>query len=1184
MAGELVGGAFLSAFLQVAFDRLASREIVDYVQGRKLKEGLLKKLKITLLSINQLLDDAEEKQIRNPNVKEWLHELKDAVFDAEDLLDDIATEYELEMTTSKVRKFFTNASLTQFDKEIEQRIGEVLDNLEHLAKQKDVLGLTEGIGVGAGVGGKLTKRMPTTSLLDESSVYGRDDDKEAIMKLLLSDDVRGSQPPVISIVGMGGMGKTTLAQLVYNHQKVKDHFVLKAWVCISEEFDVINMTKTILEALNVSINDSNNLNLLQHKLKEKLDEKKFLLVLDDVWNQNSTCWELFWTPFNYGAQGSKILVTTRSEKVAKVMHSVPLYHLHQLCREESWKLFVHNAFRNTDPSAYPYLEVIGRNIVDKCEGLPLAIKTLGGMLYAKFSEEEWGKILKSDIWDLSDDESNIIPALSLSYHYLPSSLKRCFAYCSIFPKDYEFNKKELVHLWMAEGLLPQSKKSKRMEEVGEEYFQNLASMSFFQLSDDGGCFVMHDLLNDLAKSVAGDFYFRLEGDCIQDIPQETRHLSFSRSFSDSFVRFKPICNCNRLRSFIALDRSMLYGYLPSKLIHDLIPTLKCMRVLSFSGYIEISELPDSIGNLKHLRYLNLCNTGIRKLPDSICMLHNLQTLKLTGCWSLTELPSDMQKLVNLRHLEFTYFQIRYMPLHMGKLKHLLTLTAFYVGKSSETGINQLGQLSQLQDTLSILQLQNVVDPMEALEANLKNREYLKKLELVWNGNNEDSQKERDVLERLQPYKNLKILTVKGYGGTRFPEWIGDCSSLPNIVHLELTNSKYCLSLPTIGQLPSLKELSISSFDGIEVIGPEFYGNSTLSITPPFRSLETLKFEGMVSWEKWYCFQGENETAGVFACLQEIQIKNCPRLTEHLPPYLPSLRKLMIFGCQQLMVPFPRVPSLCVLQLGTCEKMWRLEEVLLTNTTCLEELFISDSDSLGPQWPKWGFSNNSLRTLFIQHCDSLLSLSLDLFPNLHKLELSSCENLETLSASEGLEKLQELKLIHLKNLKSLPEHMNTNLSALQFLRLQNCPQLESFPVGGIPSNLSDIFIMNCPKLVACRMEWGLQHALCSLRYFSIVGDDTESFPEEGLLPDNIRTLRISGFPNLKSIDYKGLLHLKSLETLSISHCPSLLCFPDEALPKSLSSLEIMRCPLLKKRCEKEKGEDWHKIAHIPHILI
>jgi hypothetical protein len=246
MAEALVGGAFLSAFLQVLFDRMASPKFVDFFQQRKLNEGVLEKLETTLRSVNAVLEDAEDKQVTKPDVRKWLDDLKDAVYDADDILDEIATEAlrrevddEFQTTASKVR---TQISTSSFFKKIEPKIKVVHKRLKFLAKQKEHMGLREGVR------GESSKRLPTTSLVQESSIFGRNADKEKIISLLLSDDsTRNENLCVIPIIGMGGIGKTTLAQLVYKDERVKKHFDLKAWVCVSDEFDVFRVTKTILE-------------------------------------------------------------------------------------------------------------------------------------------------------------------------------------------------------------------------------------------------------------------------------------------------------------------------------------------------------------------------------------------------------------------------------------------------------------------------------------------------------------------------------------------------------------------------------------------------------------------------------------------------------------------------------------------------------------------------------------------------------------------------------------------------------------------------------------------------------------------------------------------------------------------------------------------------------------------------
>ncbi|KAJ1413509.1 P-loop containing nucleoside triphosphate hydrolase [Sesbania bispinosa] len=456
MAVELVCGALLSSTFQVAFERLASPEVLDYFRGRKLNQTLLKRLNIKLLSINAVLDDAERKQIRNRHVKAWLDMVKDAVFEAEDLLDEIDThvsqckqEAEFQSSTSKVWNIFDPTPDQEID---ESRIEEILDNLEYLAKEKDILGLKEAI---VGSGSQVSQKLPSTCLLSETVIYGKDVDKEIIFNWLVphteNDD---NQLSVISIVGMGGLGKTTLAQHLYNDPRI---------------------------------------------LKE-----------DNVWNEKRDQWEALQTPLNYGAKGSKILVTARSLKVASTMRSTQTHQLEQLQEEHCRKLFAKHAFQNENSQINHEFKEIGMKIITKCKGLPLALKTIGSLLYTKTSLTEWESILTSEIWDLPEEHCNIIPALILSYHHLPPHLKRCFAYCSLFPKDYLFVKEDLILLWMAENFLPWPQQGKTMIVVGEQYFNDLLSRSFFQQSrQDEMLFVMHDLLNDLAKYVGGDFCCRV---------------------------------------------------------------------------------------------------------------------------------------------------------------------------------------------------------------------------------------------------------------------------------------------------------------------------------------------------------------------------------------------------------------------------------------------------------------------------------------------------------------------------------------------------------------------------------------------------------------------------------------------------------------------------------------------------
>ncbi|XP_047175432.1 putative disease resistance protein At3g14460 [Vigna umbellata] len=1152
MAAELVGGALISAFLQVVFDRVCSPEVLDFFIGRKLDEKLLSNLNILLHSVNSLADDAEQKQFRDPHVKAWLLAVNEAVFDAEDLLDEI--DYELtkckveaesspQNLTYKVSNFFYS-TFRSFNKKVNSWMEDVITKLEYLAKKKDALGLQRYSY------SEVPQKLPSSSLVVESVIYGRDADKQIIFNWLTSKTDNHNHPSILSIVGMGGLGKTTLAQHVYNDPKIDDaKFDIKGWVCVSDHFDVLTVTKTILESITGKKDDSGNLNMVHKNLKENLSGKKFLLVLDDVWNERREEWEAVQTPLSYGAPGSRILVTTRAEKVASNMRS-KVHHLKQLEEDECWKVFEKQALKEDDLELNDEKKKIGRSIVEKCKGLPLALKTIGCLLRTKSSISYWKSVLESDIWNLPK-ELEIIPALLLSYQHLPSHLKRCFAYCALFPKGYVFNKKELILLWMAEGFLRHSQHIENVEEIGEQYFDDLLTRSFFLQSSIKMQFVMHDLLNDLAKYVCGDFCFRLKFDKGNYIPKTTRHFSFSFDDLEYFDGLGNLTNAKRLRSFLPITSNISFSGIPNQfkiLIHELFSKFKFLRVLSFNGCSELTEVPNTICNLKHLHSIDLSYTHIQKLPDSICLLYNLLILKLNYCVYMEELPSNLHKLTKLCCLEFKRTNVTKMPMHFGELKNLHVLSTFCVERNGEVSIRELGGLN-LHGRLSINEVQNIVNPLDALEANLKNQ-HLVELELKWNSNRipDDPRKEKEVLENLHPSNHLEHLSIRSYYGTQFPNWVFD-NSLSNLVFLQLENCKYCLCLPPLGLLSSLKSLLIRGLDGIVSIGDEFFGSNSSSFT----SLERLEFYQMKEWEEWEC-----KTTS-FQRLQQLSTNQCPKL-KGMPERLLHLKNLFIDSCDKLIISVNTMDtkSLQILSIRSCP----LVNIPVTHYNCLERMTIDDG------------------------CDSLTIFPLDFFPKLRLLRLRRCQNLRRISQEHAHDHLNELTITDCpqfesfptENLKLLPKRMKILLPSLTALQIIDCPQVEMFPRGGLPSNIKHVSLSSLKLITSLRET--LDVNICLERLY-IEKVDEDCFPDEGLLPPSLASVAIYDCPNLKTLSYNGLCHLSSL---TLHKCPSLQCLPKEGLPKSISALEIWNCPLLELRCKNPEGEDWGKIAHIEKLMV
>ncbi|CDP17373.1 unnamed protein product [Coffea canephora] len=551
------------------------------------------------------------------------------------------------------------------------------------------------------------------------------------------------------------------------------------------------------------------------------------------------------------------------------------YSLGKLSDDECWSMIKRKVLAGEEVPKE--LEAIQEQILRRCDGLPLAASLIGGLLLNN-GKEKWHCIVQKSL--LNEDQSEINQILKVSFDHLsPPSVKKCFAYCSIFSQDTELGEDELIEHWVAEGfVLPDRENTGMMEERGGEYLRILLQSSLLEkVADEGSTYYkMHDLVHDFAKSVLNP-----------KSSSQDRYLALHsyEEMAENVRRNKPASIRSlflHLKGGMSADMNMLSRF-------------KHLHVLKLSGF-GVMFLPSSIGKLLRLRLLDISSSIISSLPESLCKLYNLQTLAIYNFPLEEGFPKRMSDLISLRHLNYYHDDEEFiMPVQMGRLTCLQTLEFFNVSQKRGCGIEELGTLKYLKGSLSLRNLGLVKGKEAAKQAKLFEKPNLSRLVFKWkSGDRESDNCDENVLEGLQPHPNLQELEIRYFMGNKFPQWF---MNLANLVGLRIEDCQRCSELPTVGQLPSLKRLYLKRLDNIRSVGDEFYASGSCTRRRKFfPALEELRVEYMENWVEWK----DADQVDVFPMLRDFHILSCRKLTSIKTGYgTASIEELSIDTCDNL---------------------------------------------------------------------------------------------------------------------------------------------------------------------------------------------------------------------------------------------------------------------------------------------
>ncbi|KAJ3694345.1 hypothetical protein LUZ60_009825 [Juncus effusus] len=1124
----------------------------------------LEDLETIIIPQFELVIKAAENSPDKQKVIKWLRRLKNAYYETEDIFDEL--EYQRlesevkaksackedsgKATTSKgacscrsfksfakmcykVNKKFSRFSPAQ--KELRNK----LKNLRKVAEESK--SLCELLKIQPLNNANQTptnfKGPAVSASIPLNKVIGRDRDRDRIIDLLVEKRV-GERNPAIAITGIGGAGKTTLAQLIFNDQRVKDHFNVRIWVCLSPKLDVIKHTKEMIQSASMQSPQLDSLDALQRTIIDTLrDSKNTLLVLDDIWYNKSTEeeeWSKLLAPFTNHEGEHRIIFTSRSTELPSALCRFGIIpsNFKEIEENDFKALFRYFAFGVDNPRKTRELEEIGDKIAEKLSGSPLAAKAVASQLSKKLNDRFW-----KDTLDKVKLNGDVSESLLWTYQHLDAELQRCFSYCSIFPKGLSISKMHYVELWLCQNFIKCSDDPNNVMEKAKGYFTELIACSFFQpvsIDQFGVEYKIHDLFHDLAEELSKEDCFRIEGSTQIEIPSTVRHISISVFDLKEYIPI--ILKSDQVRTVIFL-KPFLNDV--NEIFEELLSKLTKLRVLLLFFFNNIM-LPEHVGKLKHLRYLVLHASSISELPKSLSKLYHLQVLMLNK--RVKKLPKNFSNLRKLRQLLMIDAYGKYVatlpPIaNIGNLTSLETVWEFHVRKENGFELCQLGNLKRIKGDLRIQNLENG-NKAHAIEAKLCEKKDIKRLELVWSkACRSRSDFDLEVIEALQPHENLKHLLLQKYSAAKYPSWLLKNSVIRT---LSLYDCSYLQVLPSnLTHCDKLKLISLPKLRNLSHM-PEGLMSLIINSCPVL--VFALKEEPQLSNHDLSL--NETEFLAYWLYFMPFFVKNVEFRNEYNSLFISEVPKNNEYN--EYLETFRRgADGEQPLDEHAIQAWWRCHQQRIN--------FLYRESANAPEF----MLPSSLTTLILVRCnitDGALSDCLRRLTALKKLVLRSIMTLTTLPSKHVMWKLQNLKTLNIRLcwcLRSLG--FVQGLVSLEKLKIGFCPCLDIKHTGDgtiFPTSLQSLGLRFCvipDGMFTCDMP-----NLYELTVDTCRGSKSLSI---GMLT-SLRKLILWNCPDLCKVE--GLQSLASLTHLLLINLPNFQAgsLLDGPLMLEISSLEML----------------------------